>query len=170
MNTHATKTQGNKSQSVANKASYQHSGAESTFQFIDNRPEATAQRKLQEIADHSHQVEQTIQKKSLADASIHTSSSAVIQCYPSYQTFQDQNMNTYCSPNMLNNHAEGVAWVRAAIAALRVRARGRPHESANQPAGAIIGPPWPAPAAAAPAPAAAAPAAAAPARRRGRRR
>ncbi len=50
MNTHADKTQGNKSHSVANTVSQKQNNSESTFQFVDNRPEAIAQRKLQSIA------------------------------------------------------------------------------------------------------------------------
>jgi hypothetical protein len=58
MNTHADKTQEKKSQSVVNAVSQKQSGAESTFQFVDNRPEAVAQRKLQEMANNSTQVKQ----------------------------------------------------------------------------------------------------------------
>lgn len=56
MNTHADKTQEKKSQSVANAVSRQQSGGGSTFQFVDNRPEAIVQRKLQEMAKNSPQV------------------------------------------------------------------------------------------------------------------
>jgi len=48
MHTHADKTRENKSHSVANAVSQKSSG-KSTFQFEDNRPEATVQRKLQDI-------------------------------------------------------------------------------------------------------------------------
>jgi hypothetical protein len=58
MNTHADKTQENKSQSVSALDSQMQSGVESTFQFVDNRPEAIAQRKLQETVDNSPQVSQ----------------------------------------------------------------------------------------------------------------
>lgn len=57
MNTYADKTQENKSNSV-NNLSKQQSKSESAFQFVDNRPEAIAQRKLQEIANNSPQVKQ----------------------------------------------------------------------------------------------------------------
>ncbi|MEM9276790.1 MAG: hypothetical protein AAGA80_28205, partial [Cyanobacteria bacterium P01_F01_bin.143] len=84
MNTHADKTQENKSQSVANAISQKKGSGESTFKFVDNRPEAIAQRKLQEMANNSPQVaqlrafqnianiysdckQQTIQKKGFAD-------------------------------------------------------------------------------------------------------
>lgn len=64
MNTHVDKTQENKSQSVTNAVSQKQSSGESTFQFVDNRPEAVMQRKLQEMADnYSAQQQQPIQKK-----------------------------------------------------------------------------------------------------------
>ena len=58
MNTHADKTQENKSQSVANGESQLHNGGKSTFQFVDNRPEAVTQRKLQEMANNSPRVKE----------------------------------------------------------------------------------------------------------------
>lgn len=61
MNTHADKKQENKSQSLANAVSQKQSVAESTFQFVDYRPDAVAQRKLQEIANNSPQAKQATQ-------------------------------------------------------------------------------------------------------------
>jgi len=58
MNTHADKTQENKRQTFANTTSQKQSGGESTLQFLDNRPETVAQRKLQEMANNSPQVKQ----------------------------------------------------------------------------------------------------------------
>jgi hypothetical protein len=58
MNTHADKKQEHKSQSVSSASSQMKSSDESTFQFVDNRPEAVAQRKLQEMANNSPQVKQ----------------------------------------------------------------------------------------------------------------
>lgn len=58
MNTHADKTQENKSQSVANTVSQKQGNGDSTFQFVDNHPEAVAQRKLQEMANNSPRVSQ----------------------------------------------------------------------------------------------------------------
>jgi hypothetical protein len=43
------------------------SSSESTFQFIDNRPEAVAQRKLQEMANNSPQAKQAAQFQAMAD-------------------------------------------------------------------------------------------------------
>ena len=42
MNTHANKTQENKSQSVANEVYHVQSGVESAFQFLDNQTETIA--------------------------------------------------------------------------------------------------------------------------------
>ena len=67
MNTHADKTQENKSQSVSAAGSQMQSGGESTFQFVDNRPEAIAQRKLQEMANNSPQSKQAVQLQAMAD-------------------------------------------------------------------------------------------------------
>ena len=55
MNTHADKTQENKSHTVTAETSQMQSGGESTFQFVDNRAEAFAQRKLKEMAHNSSQ-------------------------------------------------------------------------------------------------------------------
>ncbi|MCF6325263.1 MAG: hypothetical protein L3J89_13245 [Gammaproteobacteria bacterium] len=60
MNTYSDKTQKEKSQSVTNAVSQKRSSSTSTFQFVDNRPEAIAQRKLQELANNSIKA---IQKK-----------------------------------------------------------------------------------------------------------
>jgi hypothetical protein len=55
----------NKSQSLTNTVAQKQSGSEYTFQFVDNRPEAVVQRKLQEMVNNSNPVEQLqpIQKK-----------------------------------------------------------------------------------------------------------
>jgi len=67
MNAHADKTQENKSQSLASSASRMKSGDESTFQFVDNRAEAIAQIKLQEMADNSPQAKQATQLRAMVD-------------------------------------------------------------------------------------------------------
>lgn len=53
MNAQADKTGENKNQSLANEHIQKQGGGESTLKFVDNRPEAIAQRKLQEVIDHS---------------------------------------------------------------------------------------------------------------------
>lgn len=67
MNAHADKTQENKSQSVSNETSKKQGVGESTFQFVDNRPESVAQRELQEMANNSPQAKQAVQLQSMAD-------------------------------------------------------------------------------------------------------
>ena len=57
MKSHADKGQENRSRAAAER-SKKASRHLSAFQFVDNRPEAIAQRKLQEIADNSPQVRQ----------------------------------------------------------------------------------------------------------------
>lgn len=66
MNTHADKAQENKGRSVTNEFSQKHSSGESTFQFVDNRPETIAQRKLQKMANNSAQVKQLMAFQELA--------------------------------------------------------------------------------------------------------
>ncbi|MEH8015662.1 DUF4157 domain-containing protein [Rheinheimera muenzenbergensis] len=65
-NTHADKTQKNKSQSVANGINQMQSVGESTFQFVDNRTETIAQKKLQEMANISRQTKQVAQLQAVA--------------------------------------------------------------------------------------------------------
>jgi hypothetical protein len=67
MNTHADKKQENKNQSVASAVSQKQSGGKSTFQFVDNRPEAVAQRKLEKMANNSPQARQAEQLQAMAD-------------------------------------------------------------------------------------------------------
>ena len=52
------KLQENKNQSAAHAVSQRQSDRESNFQFINNRPEAVAQQKLQEMASNSPQIQQ----------------------------------------------------------------------------------------------------------------
>lgn len=70
MNTHTDKTQENKSQSVANSVAQKLSGDEPTFQFVDNRPEAVAQRKLQSVVKNNPQVSQERAFQGMAQANI----------------------------------------------------------------------------------------------------
>ena len=74
MNTHADQTQENKRQSVSAADSRTRSGGESIFQFVDNRPEAVAQRKLQEMANNSPRVRQL---RSLQERAISNSDSPI---------------------------------------------------------------------------------------------
>ena len=58
MTTHADKTQEDKSQYFSNGKSNTQTSDEQTFQFVDNRMEAVAQRKFQEMANNSAHVSQ----------------------------------------------------------------------------------------------------------------
>ena len=57
MNTHTTKTKENKTP-IANQELIQKQNDVSPFQFMDNRPKAVTQRKIQELADNRNQVAQ----------------------------------------------------------------------------------------------------------------
>ncbi len=67
MNTHAYKSQSNKQQSFAKTGTQKQSVDQSAFQFVDNRPAAAAQRKLQEMAENSPQTEQSAQLQAIAN-------------------------------------------------------------------------------------------------------
>ena len=58
MNIHANRKFDRKNIAVANPVTQKQSDGESKFEFLDNRPEAIAQRKLIELANHSPQVNQ----------------------------------------------------------------------------------------------------------------
>lgn len=70
MNAYANKAQKNKSQPVANDASKGQADGESNFQRIDNRPEAIAQRKLQEMINNSLQSKRAIQLQAMINNSL----------------------------------------------------------------------------------------------------
>lgn len=90
MNTYADKTQENKSQSLANKASHKQNGSKSTFQFVDNRPEAIAQRKLQEMANNSPKVSQLKAFQDMANNSPQAKETAQLQAMADNQTSKIQ--------------------------------------------------------------------------------
>jgi hypothetical protein len=79
MNTHADKSRENKSQTVSHGESQKRSSGESTFQFVDNRPETVAQRKLQEIANNSPQVSQLRAFQDMANNSPQAKETAQMQ-------------------------------------------------------------------------------------------
>ena len=79
MNTRADKTLENKSQTVANRLPKLQSKSESTFQFVDNRPEAIAQRKLQEAISNSPRVQQLKAYQEMANNSPQVSQLRAIQ-------------------------------------------------------------------------------------------
>ncbi len=61
------KSKENKSQAVASEVTQKQRDVESTSLFVDNRPEAITQRKLQELANNSPQVQQAAQFQAMAD-------------------------------------------------------------------------------------------------------
>lgn len=67
MNTHADKPQTKESPAVANRLPKHQHNSGSTFQFVDNRPEAIAQRKFQDAANNSPQADQTAQFQAVAN-------------------------------------------------------------------------------------------------------
>lgn len=90
MNTHADKTQENKSQSVANELSQKQNGSESTFQFVDNRPEAIAQRKLQEMVNYRSRVSQLSSFQDMANNSPQAKQAAPLRAKADNHTAQKQ--------------------------------------------------------------------------------
>lgn len=70
MNTHANKTKKNKSQSTANTVSKEKNSNKQTSQFVNNRPDAVVQGKLQGKANTSQQKSQVAQFQSMADSRI----------------------------------------------------------------------------------------------------
>lgn len=67
MQTYADKTQGKINQSSANAVSQKQNGSESTYQFVDNRPEAVSQRKLQAMNNNSLQATQAAQLQAISN-------------------------------------------------------------------------------------------------------
>jgi hypothetical protein len=67
MNTLADKTPEEKSKSAAKTVTQQNGRGTSGLQFVDNRPEAIAQRKLQELANNSPQTQQSAQLQALVN-------------------------------------------------------------------------------------------------------
>ncbi len=67
MNTHATKFQENKSASASATRLQMKNNSDAAFHFVDNRPEAVSQRKLQEMANNSLQAKQSAQLQTITD-------------------------------------------------------------------------------------------------------
>jgi hypothetical protein len=91
MNTHADKTQENKSQSVSNGESQMQSSGESIFQFVDNRPEAVMQRKLKEMANNSPRAMQLKAFQDMANNSPQAKQTAQLQSIEDNHSAQQQN-------------------------------------------------------------------------------
>lgn len=65
MKSYADKTQENKKQSISNAISPKRHGNKSAFTFVDNRPEAVAQKIPQEMVSNSPQTRQAIQLEAM---------------------------------------------------------------------------------------------------------
>lgn len=79
MNTHEEKTQENKRQAVANGVFQKQSMSASTFQFVDNRPEAIVQSRLKAIANNSPLSKQVAQLQMMAGRTL-AGQALFIQC------------------------------------------------------------------------------------------
>jgi len=88
MHAHANKTQENKSQSVSVASIQMHNGSESAFQFVDNRPEAIAQRKLQEMANNSPRTMQLRAYREMVNKSPQTKHTSQLQTMADNQSAQ----------------------------------------------------------------------------------
>lgn len=105
MSTYADKTQENNSQSVANGEYQMRSSGESIFQFVDDRPEAIAQRKLQEMANNSSKVSQLRALQDMTNNSSQTLQAAQLQAMEDnhsahQQTVQKKENNTGLPDNL----------------------------------------------------------------------
>lgn len=90
MNTQADKIQENKSHAVSALDSQMQSGDASTFQFVDNRPEAIAQRKLQEIANNSPRAIQMRVFQNMSNSSPQVNQAAQLQLMADNSSSQQQ--------------------------------------------------------------------------------
>ena len=79
MKLYADKKQKNKSQSVANNVAQKQGVRKPTFQFVDNRPQAIAQRKRQEMVNNSPQVAQAVQLRAMTTKRISQPQQSVFQ-------------------------------------------------------------------------------------------
>ena len=102
MNTHADKTPKNKSQAVANSLPKLQSNGENTFQFVDNRPEAMTQRKLQEAIINSPKVQQLKAYQEMAN------NSPQIKQLRAYLAMADNNASQQQKPNQKKANNTGL--------------------------------------------------------------
>ena len=90
MNTHADKTQENQSQSVSRGKSRMLKDDESTYQFVDNKPEAVTQRRMQEMANSSPQALHLRAFKDMANNSLQSKQAAPLQAMTNEHSTQQQ--------------------------------------------------------------------------------
>ena len=98
MNTHDNNTKENKRQSVSNGESQVQSSGESTFQFVDNRPEAVAQRKRNAMVNKSSVATQLKSKQNTVDNSPQVHATAQLQA-----TADNASANPSPTPKSANN-------------------------------------------------------------------
>jgi hypothetical protein len=116
MNTYADKTEKKKNQSFSNGDSQLKRGGESTYQFVDNRPEAVAQRKLQEMGNNSPQVSQLRAVQEMANNSPQVKRMAQLQAIANnhsaqqHQTIQKKENNTGL-PDALKSGMENLSGI-----------------------------------------------------------
>jgi len=94
MNTLSDKSQEKKSQSVSNDVSQMQSGTSSTFQFVNNRPEAAEQHELQDSANNSSQVAQLNDIQDMANRSPQVMQMAALQSMADTNVTQQPNPKT----------------------------------------------------------------------------
>lgn len=111
MNTHADKAQENKSQSISATSPHIQRRSESAFQFVDKRPEAIAQRKLQEMVNSSTQVSQLKAFQDMANKTPKVKQTAQFQPLEDNYSAQDhkhiQKKNTSVSIDPHVSRSEG---------------------------------------------------------------
>ena len=90
MNTHADKTQENKSKVDSAVGSRLNNVSESTSQFVDDRPEAIALRKIQDVADNSSEVFQLIAFQDMAENTTQVKQIAQLQSIAENNSSQQQ--------------------------------------------------------------------------------
>ena len=106
MNTNADQKKENKSKFEANDVSQMQTSSEPTFEYLDTRPEAIAQMKLQEMANNSSQVSQLQSFQEIANNSSQTRQVAQLQAmadtFSAQQspTIQRQENNTGLPDNL----------------------------------------------------------------------
>jgi len=107
------KSKENESQSVTNYVTKNQSGGESTFQLVDNRPEAIAQRKLQAIANNSPKAMQLRAFQEIANSSQAKQAAQLQAMADNYSTLQQQSIqkeeNKVGLPNNLRTGMESLS-------------------------------------------------------------
>ncbi|MDG1434819.1 MAG: hypothetical protein P8Q41_12450 [Saprospiraceae bacterium] len=91
MNTFVGRKEENKNQSVANEVSQKRRKGETTYQFVDNRPEVVSQRKLQEMTNNSQQVSQLKSFQVMANNSPKAKQTVQLQSKADNQPNKQQN-------------------------------------------------------------------------------